>query len=524
VAIGQTPESHLRPLTGLSPAQQRDAWARAQEQAGPAPVSASHVEAAAREVAALDTGIDDVRKRARALNLRVERKDDAFLLQSNDSRPMQIYRFTCGADGARHMQSEIEAISRLNNDLMTIEQAALDAAISDVPRTDPDASLTDEELNDLSRIGGWNPDGKGGPHHCTSPKGLPMVRLMTTQGSEEGDPYVETRTPGGWRILLARLREQDAIRERARERERHGIAPHAPDAAIPADWNDWQFAARRLGAELRMSHLGVITLVANDSIIGRGSNRRGWPEICAAITAREPAIAPDGWRWREGRSGPDYWQAERISDGLISPCKYSIAEVRAAVERIRSLGRIAHSEAYLADRAQQLGGTFTTLKKGKNAPAFSVLIPPDLMPRLFSFKRDEDGEGYDIPSALVALDQAREYLAVAIEHNTAPISAPPTHTEISASPDNAFWIDDDDGRAIYVRDTGLPPLTAEAIAEVSNGLRLLCLGQAYAVDAELLFELSRAIGGTANPARNTLAGVLSLVGEDAEEHAARRAE
>lgn len=31
---------------------------------------------------------------------------------------------------------------------------------------------------------------------------------------------------------------------------------------------------------------------------------------------------PDGWRWRPGRAGPDYWQAERLADSFTTPCAY----------------------------------------------------------------------------------------------------------------------------------------------------------------------------------------------------------
>lgn len=32
---------------------------------------------------------------------------------------------------------------------------------------------------------------------------------------------------------------------------------------------------------------------------------------------------PDGWRWRAGRAGPDYWQAERLADSAITACAYA---------------------------------------------------------------------------------------------------------------------------------------------------------------------------------------------------------
>lgn len=31
---------------------------------------------------------------------------------------------------------------------------------------------------------------------------------------------------------------------------------------------------------------------------------------------------PEGWRWRPGRAGPDYWQAERLADSMITACGY----------------------------------------------------------------------------------------------------------------------------------------------------------------------------------------------------------
>ena len=32
---------------------------------------------------------------------------------------------------------------------------------------------------------------------------------------------------------------------------------------------------------------------------------------------------PDGWRWRPGRAGPDYWQAERLADSMVTGCGYN---------------------------------------------------------------------------------------------------------------------------------------------------------------------------------------------------------
>lgn len=34
-----------------------------------------------------------------------------------------------------------------------------------------------------------------------------------------------------------------------------------------------------------------------------------------------PAL-PEGWRWRPGRAGPDYWQAQRLADSAITVCAY----------------------------------------------------------------------------------------------------------------------------------------------------------------------------------------------------------
>ena len=36
-----------------------------------------------------------------------------------------------------------------------------------------------------------------------------------------------------------------------------------------------------------------------------------------------PEQLPDGWRWRAGRAGPDYWQAERLADSMVTGCGYN---------------------------------------------------------------------------------------------------------------------------------------------------------------------------------------------------------
>lgn len=58
-----------------------------------------------------------------------------------------------------------------------------------------------------------------------------------------------------------------------------------------------------------------------------------WPPVAPDT---KPSL-PDGWRWRPGRDSPNYWQAERVADGMLTACGYSpealAAEARAWDER-----------------------------------------------------------------------------------------------------------------------------------------------------------------------------------------------
>lgn len=93
-----------------------------------------------------------------------------------------------------------------------------------------DSPLTDEELHDLSLLGGLELHGAS-----TSSMGLPQITLMNAR---DDWGYKETRSPGGWRIELDQMRKIEESKAQAKaeiaKKEERRVASALPN--LPAGW------------------------------------------------------------------------------------------------------------------------------------------------------------------------------------------------------------------------------------------------------------------------------------------------
>lgn len=201
--VGATPESHARELKGVAPEQRAEVLERADERAQGAGRERTAADVRVAAAAGLPDGWDEARERARAIGAR---------LWHNES------------DGTYTLSERAGHVPRTSSWqelLMWLSQAEGRAAAVTIGHTPApvagvdDAPLTDAELADLSRLGGWELD-------LSRPARPGKVALRLCRG-ERWDT-VEARSPDGWRYELAQLRQTEAARR----------APPLP--ALPDGW------------------------------------------------------------------------------------------------------------------------------------------------------------------------------------------------------------------------------------------------------------------------------------------------
>jgi hypothetical protein len=124
---------------------------------------------------------------------------------------------------ARHVTEAVQERSGGGGERSVPAGKASNTATTRVAGSGNDAPLTDAELVDLSRLGGWEVQAER-----TSPHGLPLITMAVMRGEHWGETH-EERTPGGWRI------ERDALRAKE-EATAPAAAPAAP-APPPAAAN-----------------------------------------------------------------------------------------------------------------------------------------------------------------------------------------------------------------------------------------------------------------------------------------------
>jgi hypothetical protein len=236
------------------------------------------------------------------------------------------------------------------------------------------------------------------------------------------------------------------------------------------------------------------------------------------LLATPPPALPAGWRWRPGREGPSYWQAERVADGMTTACGYSAealaAEARAWDER-KPVALVAAPVDLLPlmKRAAAIG--YNLLVRGRDVE----LVARDRT-------RGETYGDSDLPRLEARIAE--------LEANAATVHTPTTTTtppkrDAGATLTTGDWPialieDEDSGEAVVsIATAGIEPLVGEALAQIANALRLLALGQAHAVDTPLLDDLTRALAATACPARGTLIAVAEMVAQDADKMAEKEA-
>lgn len=432
------------------------------------------------------------------------------------------------------------------------------------PAAGDDAPLTDAELTDLSRLGGWElhtPTGRTGPERI-SPQGLPLITMAVMRGERWGERQ-EERGPGGWRMELAELRRDEDLAERTRERERRGIAPHTPDSRIPADWDGWRARARAMGGDLVLAQGGPITLRFHGVVARRiGAKANKWGEICAAIESRERAALPAPPAAPATPFPPEGWDATPDPVDTMPALPAPSADEAEAIALIATLGgrygandghgfyRVvwpdgatsAHTLGSLRVRAAQAQAQAQPAPATATGPTASGGVSPSA----------EDADAEDAPlvaPAVVPPAHAPEILAraaalgVTLEpyadngmlrwsRNTSSGSTVAGVADlldrferdaaaaVAAAPRWAEAAGDDGEPTVMIRSAGLAPLAAEAIAQIAEALRLLACGEAHAVDTPLLGELARALTAAPAHARGTLRAALTLVCEDAEALAA----
>lgn len=297
VPIGTTlpaNEAQARPLAQLPPEAQPVAWERANALAAAQgePLAARHVQAAVREQrgggAEGDMGAADDR------DLPAPLQPVAAALRAGDTTTAYAAARQGGITYLDQARAAIDAL---------VDGAPLDVALTHLRTARAqrgggaaagasgldDTPLTEAELIDLSRLGGWEqhtPKGRSGPER-TSPKGLVLITMAEMRGERWGERVVE-RTPGGWRLELAALRRNEAQAERTRDLARRGIAVQTPDDQIPADWDHWQGRASRLRGRLALLIDGGVRL----SLAGAQLTEvRTFAQACAVIRRHEQAAA-----------------------------------------------------------------------------------------------------------------------------------------------------------------------------------------------------------------------------------------
>lgn len=179
------------------------------------------------------------------------------------------------------------------------QAAHVAAAAQAVGDLDP---LTEEELIELSGLGGWELDAS-----ATARPGTITMRLCRGDHWED----TETRSPGGWRYELGRLRaESEARIERAAQSQRQA---------------DLIERAKAVGLVMTAGPSGKITFKLEDGTAYGGA--KNLEEAESRIKQREDATArslkmqspselPPGFRWRS--EWAPYYRVERIANETLS--------------------------------------------------------------------------------------------------------------------------------------------------------------------------------------------------------------
>ena len=123
---------------------------------------------------------------------------------------------------ARHVTEAVQERSGGGGERSVPSGKASNTATTRVVGSGTDAPLTEAELVDLSRLGGWEVQAER-----ISPHGLPLITMAVMRGEHWGETH-EERTPGGWRIERDALRAKDAATAPA-------AAPASPAPPAAAD-------------------------------------------------------------------------------------------------------------------------------------------------------------------------------------------------------------------------------------------------------------------------------------------------
>lgn len=440
--VGATPESHARELKDVPPAARADVLGQADARAQQAGRARTAADVRAVAQAQLPADWDAARERARAIGARLwhNESDGTYTL----------------SERAGHVP-RTSSWSELLMWLRQAEQRAQGAAAPVAGADDP--PLTEAELAELSRLGGWELDLSRAPK-----PGKVVLRLCR---GEHWDT-TEERSPDGWRFELQQLRAAEAGQGVTNghtvgaaaaaggsltpdEAHARRIYIHTPRELIPADWDVWQERARAIGAELTLGVGGIATGVHAGRRMGSYALPGRWAELTGEIEAlaRAAALAP----------AFDYpaWSRRAAAVG---------ANLKAYARDYELVAADGTRQRYADDQAAALTAHIERLER-----AAAAAPPP--------------------PSAAVPLD------------DEAPDADAYSYGETAEG----------DPVVMVLRD-GLHPATADAIAAAAVALRCLALGAA--IDTAALDDLVARLDEAPEAGRETLKAVLAEIANDAD--------
>jgi hypothetical protein len=326
--IGHTPEAHLRPLAGVPTDDRPAVWARANELAGDeADRTAAHVEQAVAEYDSLVEALADLRRRAGALGMTIERGQRsldgvwAMFLCGPEPDVKRSYAFHLTSDGLRDIASETAALRALNSFLCIAEENALSDAETLTPyeaqvaaqheaRLRTEAAAAEARADNDAVLAALRGAMLAGPFRWPEAEAriaeLPADQQPAWQSDlnqlRRIDQQLRDRQWQGLQRLVDNIADKDLrarevviIRGAVRElmlpwpfsSSEHdlNIATGTPAEHIPEAWDEWIERARSIGHKLTLGLHGVFTVSAP----GQGNLYSGpnWVEAIALIRRRE---------------------------------------------------------------------------------------------------------------------------------------------------------------------------------------------------------------------------------------------
>jgi hypothetical protein len=487
------------------------------------------------EIDPLADSIADVTRRAAALGLTVVDAADRFELNGPEPRVVRTYHYHSDALG--QARDRAGALIALNGMLMRLEEEALEAAPA------PPAPAPRQ------------PDGLPAEWDAARARARDLgARLWR---NESDGTYTLSERSGhvprtGWREVLARLEgleAEDQRRfpgppptpgpERSATATLASLEENSDEDALPeidaliAEFTELE--DRINAGSVDLDDRNALERIADraDAIgaVSLGTRAAG---LLAALGAAQAPL-PAGWAWRDNipvnPSDPrPLYAARRVADGHAARASHDRAEATQNAEwseRRHPLpaptsdgadalaAMAAQARAELTARAAAIGYSLTWLASGAARIVEMATGAP------FGGAADLAGAAKRV-AALEA--RAAEVAATApVVEPVGPVEPASSVTLVAGDRPVALIEDEDGDPVVSVSAQGLDPVVAEAIAQITEALRLLALGQAHAIDTPLLDHLSQRIDQMTGAGCGTIAEVLGLLAVDADAVAARGA-